>query len=246
MEQSLKPDIRVFNDQEKLFDSVAKAIVEEANINIKSGGIFSIALSGGNTPSALYTLLGDKYREQVQWESVHIFWGDERFVPKEHSKSNYQMAFKTLLSKVPIPKENIHRIQTENRTPADSAKDYEGQIKDFFKSRVVLFDLVLLGVGEDGHTASLFPNEPLLEKKGSWVESVTAPEQYEISNRVTLTLNALNLSRKIFFIVSGKGKREIVKKVLQEYKTNKRTYPSSRMNPVEELVWFLDEDAYDN
>jgi 6-phosphogluconolactonase len=168
---SAKFDIRVVVNAEKLSLKAAEEFVHRAEEAVQARGIFTIALAGGSTPKSLYTLLASNtasFREQVPWNKVHFFWGDERHVPPDHPDSNYRMVQERLLSQVPVPPENVHRIFTENPDPGKAADEYEQVLQDFFELReekLPRFDLVLLGMGPDGHTASLFPGSNTIHKQ---------------------------------------------------------------------------------
>jgi 6-phosphogluconolactonase len=178
-------------DEDTFLKKAAQLIMESSVAAIERGGVFTIAFSGGQTPRKLFSLLADSYyRDRINWTKTHVFWGDERFVPPNHPDSNYKMAFDTLLSKVPCPAANIHRIPAEMESAVDAARAYEQSLKLFFRSVMVRnpsaqnqvetslgdifprFDLILLGVGEDGHTASLFPGTSALSEKRKWVTAV--------------------------------------------------------------------------
>jgi 6-phosphogluconolactonase len=207
----------------------------------QSRGRFAVCLSGGSTPRRLYQLLtGQPYVERMPWDRVHWFWGDERFVPWEHPDSNYRMARMALLSRAPIPAENIHGIETRG-TPADAARDYERVLKSFCGVETLdperpLFDVLLLGLGPDGHTASLFPGSGVLDERERWVAEVVGarPEP-----RITLTYPALDSSRHAAFLVVGADKRAMLNRAL----AGDPALPAGRLNPVGDLTWFVDAAA---
>ena len=181
---------------------------------IKERGRFSVALSGGNTPRAVFSLLADEHKE-LPWDRIHVFFGDERHVPPDHPDSNFRMASESLLSKVPIPEENVHRIHAELE-PEDAAKDYDEQLAEFFQlinDDWPRFDLIFLGLGDDGHTASLFPGSSALSDLSSrvaanWVEKLQ-------TFRITLTFPVLNHAADVIFLVSGESKAQILSAVLR-------------------------------
>ena len=230
--------IDVSPDPESLARRVAQWITDLA---CATPGRFSIALSGGSTPKRLYQLLaGAPYRDAVPWERVHWFWGDERFVPWDHPDSNYGMTRDAMLGHVPVPPGNIHGIAFAG-TPADAARSYERELKVYYGADKLdparpLFDIVLLGMGPDGHTASLIPGEAVLEEKGRWVADVThgRPEP-----RITLTYPPLESSRSTAFVAAGADKHAMMTRVL----AGEWELPAARVGPVGELVWFVDKAA---
>jgi len=197
-----------------------------------------LALSGGSTPRALYTLLGSEYR--IDWSRVESFWGDERFVPYDDPNSNFRMARETLLSKIDIPPTNIHPIPTDGE-PADAARRYEALLKNIYGSERLeparpLFDVVLLGLGSDGHTASLLPGEPILEEREHWVAPVT---HGRAEPRITLTYPAIESSAAIAFLVTGSDKAQAVR----EARAGNISLPAARIRAQGEVIWFLDSAA---
>ena len=210
-------------------DELAKAA---AKLFVKRG-LSTIALSGGSTPKRLYQLLADPnepFREQVSWSTIKFFWTDERHVPPDHPESNYRMANEAMLAHVPVTRDNVHRIKSENPNAAEAAEQYEAEVP----SR---FDLILLGLGTDGHTASIFPASEVLHETerlvaAPWVESLK-------SYRITMTLPLINNAASVVFLVSGAEKAEIVKEVLQ----GPKRYPAQEVRPANELVWMLDRAA---
>lgn len=209
-----KPRIEIRPDPKSLAAGLADFILARF---IDSKGPFSLNLSGGSTPKALYELLAtDAYRDKFDWTRVHVFFGDERFVPMDHEDSNYRMAREALLAHVPIPKENVYPVQTEDGEPADAAAAYEATIKAYYgKDRIdpstPIFDVTLLGLGEDGHTASLFPGTDALKEVRKWVVSVIGAKP---EPRITMTYPVLASSAAVVFLVAGAGKRDILKRVL--------------------------------
>lgn len=203
----------------------------------------AVVLSGGSTPKSLYSLLATpKYRREVPWRYVHFFWGDERCVPPDHPDSNYRMAQESLLSKVKIPARNIHRMAGE-KDPQVAALEYENELKKFFHlspGELPTFHIVLLGLGEDGHTASLFPGSAA----ASETERLVVASHVEKLNayRLTLTLTVLNHAERVIFLVDGKSKSAIVKEVLGT--TNASAYPAARVkDAVHVLEWLITKDA---
>ena len=199
---------------------------------------FAVCLSGGSTPRRLYELLAEpEIASGFPWERVHWFWGDERFVPHDHPESNYRMARDAFLSRVPAPAANIHAIPTEGVSPLQAAAAYEAVLKRFYGGERLdaerpLFDVTLLGIGADGHTASLFPGQPALDESHHWAVAAAGP-------RVTLTYPTLDSSRELAFLVAGAEKREILLRV----QAGDRALPAARIRPVGRLHWFTDRAA---
>ncbi|MGD8883641.1 MAG: 6-phosphogluconolactonase [Desulfobacterales bacterium] len=240
------PEIEIVADIDAMSRAAAETIVEHISESLQRRDVYSIALSGGSSPRRLYALLADDARRQAQipWDRIHFFWGDERHVPPSHPDSNYRMAYDALLSKVPIPSTNIHRIRAEDSDADKAAADYEQEICRFFKidaGQMPRFNCVLLGMGPDGHTASLFPGTPALEETkrlavANWVEKFQ-------SYRLTLTISVINNADRIIFLVSGEEKADTLKAVLEDdIKSNR--YPVQRIQPSDgKLMWFLDQSA---
>ena len=226
----------------------AGAICAMADPCVEDHGHFSMVLSGGSTPRKLYEMLATvPYRDRMPWQQTHIFWGDERCVPPDHSDSNYAMASQALLSKVPIPAENIHRMMGETDPPARAADDYQSMIADFYRQRDIevvdypVFDMILSGVGDDGHTASLFPGEDSLSEKQRWVCAVEAPPYMVVKNRLTLTVPVFNNGSRVVFFVSGEKKRDIVNGVLS-HPDVRSTYPAALIDNERGVEWLIDFD----
>jgi 6-phosphogluconolactonase len=227
---------------EAISHKAAEMFVNTSRTCIASQGKFSVALSGGSTPRKLYSLLGSaECSPQVDWQRVHFFWVDERCVPKEHEESNFKAAFDRLLSKISIPGENIHRIKGEE-DPDKAAGDYEEEVRRFFgMPGFPMFDLVILGMGEDGHTASLFPDSNLLKER----IRLAAPVYLEKPNRnrITLTLPVLNNATQILFLVAGHSKADVVYEVLGNGQKKER-YPAGLIRPVHgSITWLIDQEA---
>jgi len=242
MTEYSKGEIHVLPDLEAVSYQAATLFVTASRNAMTEKTRVAVAISGGSTPRRLYTFLGSaEYRPQVDWQRIHFFWVDERCVPKDHEESNFRTVFDTLLSKVPIPDENIHRIRSEEELDK-AARDYEEEIREFFKpSQLPIFDLVILGVGEDGHTASLFPGSKALGEKERWVVPVYL-EKPKI-NRITLTLPVLNHAAQILFLVSGRSKAIILSEILEDSHKNDE-YPAGLINPVHgTLLWLIDQEA---
>ncbi len=234
-------EVVVVPDGEALAREAAQRFTDLAREAAGSRERFSVVLSGGSTPGRLFRLLAEEpYRVQVPWEQVHLFWGDERCVPPDDPGSNYRLAEESLIAHVPIPPENVHRIRGELQADM-AAQAYENRLQDFFCGPRPRFDLVLLGLGEDGHTASLFPGSPLLDEQKRLAAAATASYQDRPAQRVTLTLPAINTARQVLFLVAGGAKAEIVQAVI-EGPTGR--YPAQRIRPTAgQLTWLLDAAA---
>ena len=232
-------DIRILNAPQELFQAAAAEFNALASTAIRDHRKFTVALSGGSTPKSLYSVLA---RSALPWDKIFFFWSDERHVPPDHPDSNYRMAKEALLSKVPVPPENIFRVRAEEKDANVVAKDYEEALKLFFRLKpgeFPRFDLILLGLGPDGHTASLFPNTAALNETkrlvvANWVEKFKA-------NRITFTYPVLNNAACVIFLVSGADKADMVRTVLEDGRAD---LPSQRVHPVNgRLLWLLDKGA---
>ena len=240
-------ELHISKDIDGLSIAVAGWMVDWINKILQTQNRCCIALSGGSTPKKLNELLTtEKYKDKIDWSKVHIFFGDERFVPFSDASNNAKMAFDTLLDHVNVPKEQIHIMQTENITPEQSAEDYESLLKNYFPSpgnnQTSTFDIIFLGMGDDGHTLSLFPGETeIIHEDKKWCTSLWLPAQN--MHRVTLTHPVANNSKAIIFLASGDKKAEALKEVLNgDYNPDK--YPSQIINAANgELHWFVDEAA---
>jgi 6-phosphogluconolactonase len=225
--------IQVFSDAKELARGAAEYFVARSGEAVAQKGYFTVALSGGSTPKVLYQLLADEaFRAQVPWSRTHFFWSDERHVPPDHSDSNYRMAHEAMLSRVPVPESNVHRVHSENPNADEAAVEYE--------QTLLPLDLILLGLGADGHTASIFPGSEVLHETkrlvaAPWVEKFNA-------YRITMTLPLLNSGASVLFLVSGAEKAEIVKAVLE----GPKLYPAQHVQPAHgQLLWMLDSLAAD-
>ncbi|MBV9452692.1 MAG: 6-phosphogluconolactonase [Rubrobacter sp.] len=230
------PNVYVFEAPQDLAEATAKAFAQEAKRSIRENGCFAVALAGGSTPKAFYELLAARYRNALDWIGIHVFFSDERTVPPDHKDSNYRMAYEALLSRVPVG--SVHRMRGE-LDPPEAAVLYEKELTAFFGGPPG-FDLVLLGVGEDGHTASLFPRTPALNVNDRW--AVENPVQKLETIRLTLTVPTINMARQVTFLVAGEGKAEALKKVL-EGDAPPRDYPAKLVRPAGGPDWFVDRSA---
>lgn len=240
-------EVKLFSHSEALFLSAAKDFTHRANAVVDAKGEFTVVLSGGNTPKYFFDTLTkiQAYRDNIPWQKIKFFFGDERYVPADHPKSNYHMAFEYLFSKVPVLKENIYRIPTEFKDPIDAAKDYELTLRKVFhikNNEFPQFDLLYLGLGEDAHTASLMPfSDVLFMNKHQLVTSVWVSEQK--NHRITLTPLAINHSENIIFLVIGENKASAVGHVLEGPPEPQR-YPAQLIHGMNnKTMWYLDKAA---
>jgi 6-phosphogluconolactonase len=232
----------VFDTAGEVADAAARQFVELATHAATNRGRFDVALAGGTTPRRMYELLAsDQFRNRVDWSGVHLFFGDERCVPRDHQDSNYRMAYEALISCVDIPASNVHPINGEGE-PAANATLYETELREIFPDvSTPAFDLVLLGLGEDGHTASLFPHTEGLAVRDKWV--VANWVEKLASHRITLTPAAINGARQVTFLVAGTNKATAVKKVLGG-PLQPEKMPAQLIKPeAGVLTWFLDSQA---
>lgn len=205
-----------------------------------------MALSGGKTPGTLHAILASSpYTELIDWQKTHLFWGDERWLPARDPESNFAMAKATLLDHIDIPATNIHPMPVHLSDPATGAREYERSLKQFFSAEqrdsFPVFDLILLGMGPDGHIASLFPGHPALALTGQWVTDVTSPHASPQVPRLTLTLPVINHARHVIFLVSGEKKKEIMLKITTDL-TDVNTYPAARVRPESgETTWYFSD-----
>lgn len=238
----MNPDIRIFKNLDDLSRAAAQILVDEASQSMESRGRFLVALNGGGTPVRLFQLLAGEFSDQVDWLKMHVFWGDERAVPPDDPGSSYRQASELLLSHVPLPESNIHRVRGE-LGPEHAAQDYVLTLQQYASRplRWPAFDLVFLGMGEDGHTASLFPGSAI-HMPGP-VLPVTAKYQDRPANRVTLTPRVLNSARLLVFMAAGASKAKTLAEVLSD-RYNPAQYPAQRIQPRHgRLIWLVDEAA---
>lgn len=238
----MKNSVRIFPNPGELAATLAEEIVRRITHSANSERNYSIALSGGSTPELLYALLGDEYSDAVPWDFVQIFWGDERCVPPESAESNFGMAKRLLLDKIDIPEKNIHRMKGEE-DPYKESERYSAEISSLLPLRdgLPVFDLQIMGMGEDGHTASVFPGDEHLFSS-SFITTVTNHPGTG-QKRITLTGSAINNSEAVVFLVEGKGKAETVSRIIHE-EPEAMKYPASYVKPAYgSLDWFLDEEA---
>jgi 6-phosphogluconolactonase len=240
----MKLDTRVFPDIDALSRAALEELLRDLDEAIKQRGRGAVALSGGHTPEKMYALWAatEKYRNETDWNRVHLFWGDERYVPQDDPLSNYRMTREALLSHVPIPAANVHAAPTNLPTPEKAAEAYDQELRKFFGSAAPAFDVTLLGLGPEGHTASLFPDSPALAEKSHWVLPVQVAAVPP--NRLTFTLPVLDASRSTYFLVAGENKRPILAALRAEPDSRPSAYPAGRIRPTKgRVLWFLDQAA---
>jgi 6-phosphogluconolactonase len=227
-----------------LFRAAATEFVRIGRAAIAERGCFTVALSGGSTPRSLYSLLAQDHTD-FQWSKTFLFFGDERHVPPNHHDSNYRMVNEALLSKISIPAGNVYRVRAELPDAATAAADYEKQLRDFFKTTArefPQFDLILLGLGPDGHTASLFPDSEGLKEQSrlviaNWVEKFK-------THRITFTFPLLNHAADVMFLTNGANKADMVRQILEG--NPMPPFPAQQIQPENRLLWMLDEAAAAN
>ena len=240
---SQQSKLQIESDSESLASAAARLLVDIATQAVGDRKVFTIAVSGGSTPKRLFEILADQdkpYFSEFPWSATHFFWVDERHVPPSDKDSNYRMTREAMLSHVPVQAANIHRIISENPSAEAAAVNYEGTLKTFFDG-LPRFDLVILGLGEDGHTASIFPGSPVLHESK---RLVAAPRVEKLNTfRITLTLPVLNNAATTAFLVSGSGKAQILRDVLKT-KIDPERFPAQAIQPTQgELKWLVDQQA---
>lgn len=253
MLQKLHAQVRIYRDPDELALKAARRFARLADQYVIGGGRFTVALSGGSTPKSMFSLLAaDPFLDTVPWESIYLFWGDERCVPPDHAESNYRMTKEALLSKAPIPEANVFRIPAELSDPEQAAQEYSTTLSSFFLtgpgaaqsgtaplSALPRFDLVFLGMGPDGHTASLFPGTTALHA-GDQIAVANYVEKFK-ANRITLTAATINNARNVTFLAAGADKAETLSSVL-EGSYQPEVYPSQLIRPRNgTLLWMVDE-----
>jgi 6-phosphogluconolactonase len=240
--QKSNHEVLIFPGAAELAREAARRFAEQAEACAKYAGRCAVALSGGSTPKAMFQILAEKpYADTIPWRSIYFFWGDERCVPPDHADSNYRTADETLLSQVPIPRENIFRIPAEDEDHERAAANYSETLRKFFGEERPSFDLVFLGMGADGHTASLFPGTRALHVNDR-IAVANYVEKFQ-SWRITLTAATINRARNIIFLVAGADKAPALKEVI-EGPRNPELYPSQLIEPSNgSLLWMVDEAA---
>jgi len=244
----MKPEIQRYSDVKAMSRAAAGFVGKLAEECVNERGVFTVALSGGSTPRSLYELLAqDPYVNSIPWAHTHLFWGDERYVPADHSDSNFAMASQSLIKNVPVPSQNIHRIPTEHASPEEAAEAYGKMLHNLFQSfasvseekGLPVFDLILLGMGKDGHTASLFPGSPVLSEQEQWVAATPVPKLNPPVRRISLTFTVINAARNVLFLIAGAEKQPIVQTILENPEKARELYPAARVEPTGKLLWFL-------
>jgi len=239
MEFIVNYDLKIFQTLNELSIQFAEILKNEVSLAKNN---FNLVLSGGSTPKYIFNYLSANHKTTIEWNKINFFWGDERCVPPDNEESNYKMAYETLLSKVPVSKENIFRIKGEYK-PDDEAKRYSDLItsKVNLKNGLPQFDLIILGLGEDGHTASIFPDQIQLINDEKICSIAVHPETKQ--KRITLTGSVINNARNVVFIVTGKNKSKVVDDILN-HKQDSKKYPASFIKPLNgKLFWLLDKEA---
>lgn len=246
--------LRAAPDDAALYHDAAEEFTRLAGAAVERAGTCSIALAGGSTPRLLYRLLTDRDapfkarlpwdRAHLPWDRIHFFWGDERLVPPDHPDSNYRMVREAMLDPASVPPANIHRIRGEAPDAAAAAAEYEEELRRFFKPAPdgrPRFDLVLLGMGADGHTASLFPGTPAIDEQARWVVATRRPQ--DALDRITLTVPVINNAAHVIFLVAGAAKAAMLKEVIEGNAPPQRL-PSRAIRPVDgTLLWLVDQEA---
>ncbi len=251
-----QPEVRVFEDKNQLSLAGAELVCRSANSAAGERGAFTLLLAGGGTPRALYELLaGESFSGRMPWSATVLFWGDERFVPPEHPESNFRAARLAMIARAPLPPENVHPVPTADYPDAPSAAlAYDSTLREYFrKSENTIktstgnfprFDLVLLGMGADGHTASLFPGSSALREDSRLAVAVDAPRGYRTAERVSVTLPVLSGAATVLFMVTGSEKRPALSAVLGDPGQARRKYPAAMVRPHSgRLIWYLDREA---
>ncbi|MGH9710233.1 MAG: 6-phosphogluconolactonase [Candidatus Acidiferrales bacterium] len=241
MDKNIITNARIFPDLDALSRAVVEDSVRVVNEAVGARGRCMIALSGGRTPEKAYELWSTEFRTKMPWAKTHFFWGDERFVPANDPKNNYRMAREALFQHIPVPAENIHPIATKFAQADEAARTYEKVLREFISETGSSFDLMFLGVGGEGHTASLFPDSPALREAKRWVVGVQAPVEPPV--RISLTFPILRRARATYFLLAGADKREIVATLRRDAGAAAQKLPVEMLRPEGEVIWFLDHAA---
>ncbi len=241
MGQPMMPRIHVYETIAEMSRDVAGELARHINLILKQSDFFSLVLTGGNTPRNLYGHLAESYRDKIPWEKVRLYWSDERFVPHDSSENNFRMAKETMLDHLPIPTENIFPMPTDHDTPARAAEAYEKLLQSQFNTPWPRFDMIILGLGNDGHIASLFSNTKALHERERWVVEGEAPS--EPRQRISLTMPVIESARMVFFLVSGANKAEPFRRAAQRI-INIDDCPACAIRLHDgELEWWVDKEA---
>jgi 6-phosphogluconolactonase len=238
----VKPVIKIFPDNPQVARSFANEFVTKLQFLSTAQDVITVSLSGGSTPKLLFQVLAEEHAESVDWTKIHFFWGDERCVAPDDADSNYGEAYRLLLSKIHIPSTNIHRVLGENE-PAIEAERYEREISGVLTHNgndIPSFDIMILGMGADGHTASIFPHQISFLESERICEVATHPESGQ--KRITITGKIINASASVYFLITGESKAPILAEIMQE-SGRYRDYPTSHIAPAGELFLFVDQSA---
>jgi 6-phosphogluconolactonase len=238
----MRPIIKKFKTPLEVAENLATQIFAVYEKSSARGNDTFIAISGGNTPKTLFNVLAEEYNEKIDWEKIHFFWVDERCVPPEDQESNYGMTEKFLFDKIEIPDDNIHRIRGEN-SPEREAERYSAEIDEYikYKNKLPNFDLVILGIGTDGHTASIFPDQLQLINSEDVCAVAVHPQTGQ--KRVTLTGSVINNSNNVFFMITGEDKAKVVSDIIKKEKGYEK-YPAANIDPVHgNYEWYIDSGA---
>jgi len=239
-ESDASSTVHRYVDLEALSRAAAEDLAADITSTLRTQEAYTLALAGGSTPERLYELLATEV--SIPWGQVHLFWGDERYVPHDHPESNVRLVRRTLLHDVPIPDDHVHPIPTQGASPETDADAYATTLRRYFDDRTDTFDTVLLGLGGDGHTASIFP-ETLAGGDGDddrWVRVVEAPDRHDVSVRLTCTLPVLNGARRALFLVAGERKRDALRGVLDREDS---VLPATHVRPRAQCLWYVDRAA---
>lgn len=245
-----RTQVHMFDDFQEMSLFSARLILEQALHFIQKKDIFTLVLSGGSTPVRLFELLAhDDMFKPMPWKKTHVFWGDERLVPRASEHSNFRLAWNKLLSKVEIPENNVHPMHVELDNPEENAERSEQELKDFFRirnsvqedeqteSRFPCLDFIILGVGQDGHTASLFPGDPALTETSRLITPVPAPDMSPSVPRLTMTLPVLNNAETVLFLVSGRNKNPVLRQILDS--ATDSSLPAGLVRPGRKTIWLV-------
>ena len=242
MDTHLTELVSIFATPELLANAAAEAFAKAVRESVAAKGSYTVALAGGSTPRELYAILANNYKRSIPWNDVHFFWGDERFVSADDASSNYRMAREALLDHIEISSDHIHPIHTDLATADLAASELDHQLHKFWNNDLPKFDLVLLGIGADGHTASIFPGTPESANADVWAIHTIAPN--EPHDRISLTLPVINNSSRVYFLIEGLAKAQVVNRLFNDKKTESQTpIPASKVAAKTELRYFLDEAA---
>lgn len=241
MGAGINKSARVCADLDALSHAAIQECVRVATEAAGARGKCLIALSGGRTPERAYKIWAANYRDKMPWAKTHFFFGDERFVPESDEKSNYRMAFRALFQNAPVPAENIHPIVTNFANADEAARAYERVLREYISDAGPSFDVLFLGLGVEGHTASLFPDSPALREEKRWAMGVRAPAEPPV--RITLTFPVLRRARETYFLVAGADKQEIVAKLRRGAPEEVAKLPVAMLKSEGEEIWFLDKAA---